>query len=270
MSVCVVAEYPWKAVRTLLGSEPPGMIMCSDTLVVAGQPQQPLDILLAKQYDLSRNLVVCYASSNVDATVRAVVRCAGTSNVRRLGEVLRESHKKYLGVTELLACVWETGGERQQILEVMPPSYEPRPRSGIVGIGDRDVLERFKGVFVEDPTPHIPGEATPEMLENVSKSFGYRVDVGPRFPIQKAATEVVSAFTEAIEDVASPTVALPVHPIMITKEGVTSLQAVLRSAPGKYRPLTTPTDKLSLLNRFKVPRGERYFGPYVPAVQLFE
>jgi len=89
------------------------MIMCSDTLVVAGQQQHPLDILLAKQYDLSQNLVVCYASSNVDATVRAVVRCAGTSNVRRLGEVLRESHERYFGVTEMLACVWETGGERQ-------------------------------------------------------------------------------------------------------------------------------------------------------------
>jgi hypothetical protein len=269
MSVCIVAQYPWKAVRPLIGSEPPGMIMCSDTLVVAGQPQQPLDILLAKQYDLSRNLIVCYASSNVDATVRAVVRCAGTSNVRRLGEVLRESHEKYLGVTEMLACVWETGGDRQQLLELMPPSYEPRPRSGIVGIGVRDVLERFKEVFREDPSPTLPIEPTSEMLENIAKSVGHPVDFGPRFPIQRAATEVISAFTEAIEDVGNPTAALPVHTLTITKEGLTPYQAVLRSGPGKYRPLTTPTDKLSLLNRFKVPRGERDFAPR-EAVQLFE
>jgi hypothetical protein len=269
MSVCVVAEYPWKAVRPLIGPEPPGMIMCADTLVVEGQQQHPLDLLLAKQYDLSRNLIVCYASSNVDATVRALVRCAGTSNVKRLGEVLRESHEKYLGATELLACVWETGGERQQILEVMPPAYEPRPRTGIVGIGDRAVLERFQEVFREDPSPTLPIEATPEMIENISKAVGYTVDFGPRFPIQKAAAEVVSAFTEAIEDVASPTVALPVHPIMITKEGLTPFQAVLRSAPGEYRTLTTPTDKLSLLNRFKVPRAERDVVPR-KAVQLFD
>ena len=106
----------------------------------------------------------------MDATVRAVVRCSGTSNVKRLGEILRESHEKYGGVIELLACVWVAGGEHQQILELMPPSYEPRPRSGIVGIGDRDVLRRFKEIFVEDPAPHIPREATPEMLENVSPS----------------------------------------------------------------------------------------------------
>jgi hypothetical protein len=269
MSVCLVAEYPWKAVSPLIGREPPGLIMCSDTLVVAGRPQQPLDILLAKQYDLSRNLIVCYASSNVDATVRALVRCAGTSNVRRLGEVLRESHEKYGGATELLACVWETGGERQQILEVMPPSYEPRPRSGIVGIGDRAVLERFKEVFREDPSPNLPIEPTPEMLENISKAVGHPVDFGPRYPIQKAIGEVMSAFTEAIEDVESHTVALPVHALTITKEGLTPYQAVLRSAPGKYRTLTTPTDKLSLLNRFKVPKAERDFEPR-EAKQLFE
>jgi hypothetical protein len=94
VSVCIVAQYPWKAVTTLIGSEPPGMIMCADTLVVAGQQQQPLDLLLAKQYDLSRNLIVCYASGNVDATVRALVRCAGTSNVKRLERVMNSGENR--------------------------------------------------------------------------------------------------------------------------------------------------------------------------------
>jgi len=114
-----------------------------------------------------------------------------------------------------------------------------------------------------------PIEPTPEMLENIAKSVGHPVDFGSRFPIHSAMAGVVSAFTEAIEDVASPTVALPVHPIIITKEGYTVPQAVLRYAPGKYRPLTTPTDKLSLLNRFKVPRADRDVTPR-EAVQLFE
>gem|GEM_PF-4958084 len=69
--------------------------MCSDTLIVGGRPQKPLDLLLAKQYGLSRNLIVCYTSSNVDATIRALLRCAGTSNVKRLGSTLREVHDKY-------------------------------------------------------------------------------------------------------------------------------------------------------------------------------
>jgi hypothetical protein len=81
------------------------MIMCADTLVVKGQSFEPFDFLLAKQYGLSRNLIVCYTSSNVDATFRALLRCAGTSNVKRLGSTLREVHEKYGGATELLACV---------------------------------------------------------------------------------------------------------------------------------------------------------------------
>ncbi len=95
-------------------------------------------------------------SSNVDATIRALLRCAGTSNVKRLGSILKESHEKYGGATELLACVWSTGGHSQQILEVMPPSYEPRPRTGIVGSGDPKVLKRFKEIFREDPSPICP------------------------------------------------------------------------------------------------------------------
>src|SRR5215208_3528011 len=98
MSVCVVAQYPfWKAVTTLIGPEPPGSIMCSDTLIVGGRPQKPLDLLLAKQYGLSRNLIVCYTSSTVDATIRALLRCAGTSNVKRLGSTLKEFVMYMLG-----------------------------------------------------------------------------------------------------------------------------------------------------------------------------
>jgi len=169
-----------------------------------------------------------------------------------------------------LACVWETGGDRQQILELMPPSYEPKLRSGIVGIGDRDVLKRFKEIFREDPSPHLPIEATPEMIENISKAVGYRVDFGSRFPITQAIAQITSDFTEAIEEVESPRVALPVHALTITKEGYRPFHAYLHSPgnPDKGRWLTTPTDKLSLLDR-TVPRAPRDIDPR-KAVQLFD
>lgn len=110
MSVCVVAQYPWKAIRTLIGPEPPGVIMCSDTRIVEGRSLKPFQFLLAKQYGLSRNLIVCYTSSNVDITIKALDECAGTSNVRQLARTLKERHARFGGVTELLACVWGKGG----------------------------------------------------------------------------------------------------------------------------------------------------------------
>ena len=170
----------------------------------------------------------------------------------------------------MLACVWSTGGHGPQILEVMPPSYEPRPRTGIVGIGDRAVLQRFKEVFRENPSPHIPIETTLEMLENISKAFGYTVDFGSWFPIYSAIAAVTSAFTEAIEDVESPTVALPVHALTITKEGCTPYHAYLHvtGKPDEGHWLTTPTDKLDLLEPI-VSRAPKDFAPR-EAVQLFD
>jgi len=237
MSVCVVAQYPWKAVTTLIGSEPPGLIMCSDTLIVEGRTLKPFDFLLAKQYGLSPNLIVCYTSSNVDATLRAVLRCAGTSDVKRLGRTLRESHDKYGGATELLACVWSKGGHSPQILEVMPPAYEPTPRTGIVGIGDRKVLKRFKEVFTEE-------------IEHICKVYvPPSAPFGNRFSISSAIAFITAALSDAIEEVKSQTVALPVHSLTITKEGFRPYHALEHSPgnPGTWRQLTTPTDKLSIL-----------------------
>jgi hypothetical protein len=152
----------------------------------------------------------------------------------------------------------------------MPPSYEPRPRTGIVGIGDRGVLERFRENFREDPSPNLPIETTPEMRENISKALGYPVVFGPRFPIQNAMAEVGSAFTDAIEDVDSPTVALPAHLLTVTKEGYTTYHDFViepgKSSEGRW--WTTPTDKLSILNP-SVTRARKDFAPR-KAVQLFD
>jgi hypothetical protein len=266
VSVCIVAQYPWRAVATLIGAEgaeppgfePPGLIMCSDTLVVKGQSLEPFDFLLAKQYGLSRNLIVCYTSSNVDGTMRALLRCAGTSNVKRLGSILRECHTRYGGATELLACVWSTGGHAPQILEVMPPSYEPRPRTGIVGIGDRKVLKKFKDVFTKE-VEHILKVYVPP-----SEPFGNRFSIG------SAIGFITAALSDAIEEAKSPTVALPVHTLTITKRGYSPFQALERSAgnPGTWRPLTTQTEKLSILEPIAL-RVPKDFAPR-KAVQLFD
>jgi len=255
VSVCIVAPYPWNAVAPLIGPdpsgfEPPGLIMCSDTLVVNGQSLEPFDFLLAKQYGLSRNLIVCYTSTYVDATMRALRRCEGTSNVKRLGNILRESHTIYGGATELLACVWTTGVQAPQILEVMPPSYEPRPRTGIVGIGNRVVLKRFKEVFTEE-IEHILKVYVPP-----SVPFGSHFWIGPAIALVTAAFS--DAIEHAVEHAKRPTVGLPIHSLTITKQGYSPVQVHERSPgnPGTWRQLTTPTEKLSLLDPIarKIPK----------------
>ena len=263
--MCIIAQYPWKAVAHLIGDnppgfEPPGLIMCTDTLVVESQSHKPFDFLLTKQYGLSRNLIVCYASSYVDVTMRALRRCKGTSNVRRLGSVLRELHTYYGGVTELLACVWSTGGQAPQILEVMPPSYEPRPRTGIVGVGDRTVLEKFKEVFTKE-IEHICKVYAPP-----SVPFGMQLSIGG------ATAFIDSVLSEAIEEVKSPTVALPTHALTITKLGYSVFHVHTRSPgdPGIWRQLTTPTENLSILEPTSVKMPKNFAPRKRKAVQLFE
>jgi hypothetical protein len=245
MSVCVVAEYPWRAIKQLVGTNgPPSVIMCSDTRLCVGPAH--LAVPLSKQYGFSRNLAVCYTSSNVEITTRALDECAGTSNVKRLGASLRDLHADYGGVTQLIAVVWTTGHPR--ILEVMPPSYVPKPRSGIVGIGSLAVLRRFRELFLEDPSSYCPLEVTPEMLSGLSKALGYPVtldDFGSRFPIEQAMVNIATALSEAIESVNDRTVALPLQITKINKEGYTPFYVY---DPNRARWLTTTKDDLVLLD----------------------
>lgn len=152
----------------------------------------------------------------------------------------------------------------------MPPAYVPKPRIGIVGIGDRAVLQRFKDVFTEDPSPSCPIEATPEMLENLSKAVGYPVSLGSRFPIENALAELVSAFSQAIEEVKSPGVGLPVQAITITKNGYTPFYgyAFFPGNADEGRWLTARTDELVLLDPSPVSTKKDF--DLCKALQLFD
>ncbi len=221
MSVCVVAQYAWRAIKQLVGSEPPAMIMCSDTRICVADTLQPFNLHWQNNIvAYPRNLSVCYTSSSVDVTIKALDSCAGTSNVRRVGTSLREHHFQSGGVTELIAVVSD-GGRELRLLQVMPLSYVRKLRTGIVGIGSSAVLQRFKELFMEDLSLYCPLEATPEMIEGISRAVGYPVTFRSRFSIDQAVAHIVSFLTQAIEDVNCPSVGLPVQATAITKEGYT-------------------------------------------------
>ncbi len=85
---------------------------------------------------------------------------------------MRAHHEKWGGLTELLAVVWHRDKQSPQILELMPDTYEPRPRHGVIGIGDDAVLRRFKELLSEDLDSRIL-QMTPEVLDGLSKSVGH-------------------------------------------------------------------------------------------------
>ena len=85
MSVCVVAQFPWSAIRSVTESEPPGAIICSDTRLTAdGQKVGPS--LWSKQEPIGKNIIVCYTSSNTAATILGLKRVRQQSNVKRVGD----------------------------------------------------------------------------------------------------------------------------------------------------------------------------------------
>ena len=240
-----MAEYPWRAVKTLVGQEPPGAILCCDTRVSDGEGYI-FPMWLAKQRSFSPNLIACYTSSNIYVTTAALDRESNTRNVKRLGDSLRELHKVYGGITELIIVVCRKGATRPQILEVMPKAYKPVPRRGVIGIGDTKILQRFRELFKEDPSNSCPIEPTPEMIENISRAVGHQVDFGCRFPLQQAAAEIVSALSQAVEEVQSLTVELPLQVTTISKAGVSSKEAMIRRGPGAWERLTARHAELSL------------------------
>jgi hypothetical protein len=178
MTVCVVAEFPWLAVKSLAGSQPPAAIVCTDTRVVlkgkeiAVRADNNEPYWIGKQRTFGDNLIVCYTSANIDVTTAALDRIKSGADVKSLGRSLFRFHRQYGGFTELLTVVWPHDADKPQILEVMPPLYEPRPRSGIVGIGNPQVLERFTSELDETPSSlvwPIPTEA--EVIELLERRF---------------------------------------------------------------------------------------------------
>jgi hypothetical protein len=181
-------------------------VVLSDTRLStpSGRPLTPW--IAAKQGAVKRNIFVCYTSSNVGVTIHALRASVPRRNVKDVGATLRDMHARYGGATELLVVVW-TRKLRPQVLEVMPPKYVPRKRTGVVGIGDRAVLEWIRQnlpdvaeterqqEFVESMRDRMPGMQLPEH----------------RYGIDQASMQLVGAFYEGITKAGGSTVGLPVQ-----------------------------------------------------------
>ena len=119
VSVCVVAQFPWSAIRSVTETEPPGAIICSDTRITA-DGQKIIPWFCSKLEPIGKNLAVCYTSSNAAATILALKTVGQYSNVKRVGNSLRDAHERYGGITELIAVV-SRRDQAPQLLELMPP-----------------------------------------------------------------------------------------------------------------------------------------------------
>lgn len=244
MSVCIVAQYPWQAVKELVGSEPPGAIICSDTRA-SSTSGYIFPILLAKQIGFSKNLITCYTSSHVDATVAAFNKVGSTRNIKKIGQALKQAHSKFGGTTALIATVWHKKNPTPKILEVMPPEYIPKPCFGIVGIGHIGILHRFKELMEEDPTRGLPIEPTPQIINGLSKFLGEPVHFRSRFPLMKAGARIGAMLSQAIEELNHFSVGLPIQLTTISKGKVEAWEGKIRRQPGKWDPITD-NDKLVL------------------------
>jgi hypothetical protein len=206
MSVCIVAEYPWKAIKDVIAPERPGVIICCDTRAVRGG--RPISHLARKCRPIGRNIVVCYTSNNLGATTEAINSILNKADVRRLGESLRKHHEKFGNYTELLAVTWRDQNS-PQILEVMPPLYVPKPTSGIVGIGDRAVLDHFASTFKDKPDLSSKVPYTPQHAEDLFKSFNVKYKPWSIYPLDEAAVAIAGEFSLAVEVAGGPYVGLP-------------------------------------------------------------
>lgn len=229
MSVCVVASYPWAKIAGLADLDEPGVVVCSDTRATQGS-----DVLIwkfSKQRLTAPNILVCYTTSHGAATTAALQQSWGRRDVRRISEALKVSHATYGGLTELLVVVWRRGGT-PQILELMPPSYRPQPRSGIIGIGDPGPLEWFRANFEEDPRPRLElSTPTPELVFAVAQHFGEPIEFpSVRYTIRDAALSVGSALTVGIQTSGGRTVGLPIQAMIVHRGEVEQIPIVMSSA----------------------------------------
>lgn len=242
MSVCIVAEYPWRQIAHLQGLEIPGVVVLSDTRLTASGGRV-LPWIAAKQGPLKRNVFVCYTSSNVGVTLRTLSASVHRRDLRAVGAMLRELHERYGGITELLAVVWKRNFQ-PQVLELMPPQYIPRKRTGVVGIGDRAVIEWFTANlpavdeterqqhFLDEMRARMPGVTFPEH----------------RFGIDQAAMQLVACLHEGITQVGGVTVGLPVQ-LALVHMGQVRVENVVMTAD-----LTTWNEVAILPTRIKMPK----------------
>jgi hypothetical protein len=265
MSVCIVAQYPWSAVRDLADGEPAGAVMCSDTRLTSSQKiRYPF---WSKQEPIGRNIVVCFTSSNAAATVRGLGAVKGSWSLRRVGESLLKVHQRYGGCTELLAVVTRRE-QAPSILELMPPAYKPRPRRGIVGIGDFAVLSWFHRNFPEYGPAELRSQLEPEVLEKIANAFGGQYPCKqPSLPIEYAVLHIAAVFSEAIRRAGGPTVSLPVQVMTVSRGESRSMDINSTEDFETWEPLTVERAKVRLVR--PNPPVTRHAGSKRTASQLF-
>ena len=144
MTTCVVAQFPWTAIRNVTKLETKGIIVCSDTRLTTNE--KPIEGIYSKQGKLSSNHYICFTSSNLSATLEAISKVDNTKSVKRIGNALRVIHGECGGFTQMIVIVSHIF-HPARILELTPPNYTPKRRTGVIGIGNKDVLELFKKTF---------------------------------------------------------------------------------------------------------------------------
>ena len=267
LTTCIVAQFPWAAITNLTQAEPQGVIVCTDTKMtsITGRARPGV---WKKQGPMAKNILVCYTSNNVGATVSALSRVSETRNVDRIGKALRESHQRYNGFTELIAVVWH-GDQTPQILELMPPDYEPAPRSGIIGIGDNRVLDTFRENFFEAPRPDLLDPPSPEVLERLMQYIGQPVEP-PRYTVHDAAANVASTLVDAIQIRQPITVGLPIQIRTISLGRVISKWMMLSPDNGQTWTRVSAHPQEALVPLSPSGKVDRYNGPRRSTRQLFK
>jgi hypothetical protein len=170
-------------------------------------------------------MVVTYTSENVYATTQALASVKAARNVRTYGSALSDWHHHHGGYAEVLVAVWRRK-LRPQILELMPMAYKPAPRTGIVGIGNRAVLQHFQSEFDPNPEDWMEPEVPAEAWKRLEAQLGHPIIPPPRtFPIERAALTMAAVFSTAIEQVGGGSVGLPVQ-VMVISHGEARAQQI--------------------------------------------
>jgi len=284
MTVAVVAKYPWGSVASMAGDETPRVYVLTDSRVSEtepwGKPRALSEFQIPKQIALAQNLVVCFASSHLfptkealhrkllDPTTRGGQSIATVRDVRRLGELLVEQHKALGGYSQMIAAVWPKTGDAPKVFQLMPPHYVPSEVYGIVGVGEPDVLSRFKALLPEQLERQRLAPDNPafnrEVLAALRRSFG----AWPKPVVwQEAMFAVHVALVDALIDSPSETAAIPVTLTVLDRHGLNESYA---------SSVLLTTDELIHVSRLFKPahygRGNKippYQGPRLQARQLF-
>lgn len=258
MSAGIVARFPWQALYLPGLDEQPFAVVISDTRVSASCGGTPYKQLAPKQFRLAKNLMACFTSSNLTATADALLLkgrdrsnkktgLATPRDLSRLGSMLRASHLKYGGHSEIVATIWPRGASGPTVVELMPPSYQAREVDGIVGIGSRDVLARFSELYRERPLANLQYAGI----------------------VETAAASLGAAFSQAVEEVGSPSVALPLQVTTVHRHDILARRMdLVRSGTKSVEPLTAAVDSLALpSNRVRV---DQYVGGRLRAERLMK